>query len=379
MTIGNFRPATVLIDETAILHNVQHEVARLKKKTQLFAVVKADAYGHGMLRVARVAKAAGASGFCVALLDEALDLRDANFVEPILVLGIVPSQYAAMAAAQTISLPISSVEWLEQALPVLEAQPELPPLRIHLALDTGMGRIGFTEDQALLDALKFIQEHPKQFTVEGIFTHFATADDPDDAYFKQQVAKFNHMVDLLPTRPRYVHVSNSATSLWHAACNGNMIRYGVAIYGLNPSGDAIPTTPFPLEPALSLESELTYCKQVHAGDGISYGVTYRAKGDEFIGTVPIGYADGWLRRLQGFHVLVDGHACEIVGRICMDQFMIRLPKAYPAGTKVVLIGQSGEQEITLLDVAKYSDTIHYEIACNLTPRLKRQSINLIGK
>ena len=153
MTIGNFRPATVLIDETAILHNVQHEVARLKKKTQLFAVVKADAYGHGMLRVARVAKAAGASGFCVALLDEALDLRDANFVEPILVLGIVPSQYAAMAAAQTISLPISSVEWLEQALPVLEAQPELPPLRIHLALDTGMGRIGFTEDQALLDAL----------------------------------------------------------------------------------------------------------------------------------------------------------------------------------------------------------------------------------
>ena len=148
---------------------------------------------------------------------------------------------------------------------------------------------------------------------------------------------------------------------------------------MNPSGDVIPTTPFPLEPALSLESELTFCKQVHAGDGISYGVTYRATGDEFIGTVPVGYADGWLRRLQGFHVLVDGHPCEIVGRICMDQFMIRLPKAYPAGTKVVLIGQSGDQEITLLDVAKYSHTIHYEIACNLTSRLKRQSINPIAR
>ena len=338
-------------------------------------MVKADAYGHGMLRVARVAKAAGATGFCVAILDEALGLRKADYNEPVLVLGIVPSQYAAIAAAQTISLPVSSTEWLEQALPVLEAQPELPPLRIHLALDTGMGRIGFTEDQALKTAVAFVEAHPKQFVIEGVFTHFATADAPDDTYFKQQVDKFNHLVNLLPSRPRYVHVSNSATSLWHAACNGNMIRYGVAIYGLNPSGDAIPTTPFPLEPALSLESELTYCKQVHAGDGISYGVTYRAKGDEFIGTVPIGYADGWLRRLQGFHVLVDGQYCEIVGRICMDQFMIRLPKAYPAGTKVVLVGQSGDQEITLLDVAKYSKTIHYEIACNLTPRLKRQSVN----
>ena len=117
MTIGNLRPATVLIDETAILHNVQHEVARLKKQTQLFAVVKADAYGHGMLRVAHVAKAAGASGFCVALLDEALDLRAANYTEPVLVLGIVPSQYAAIAAAQTVSLPLSSVDWLKQALP----------------------------------------------------------------------------------------------------------------------------------------------------------------------------------------------------------------------------------------------------------------------
>ena len=299
MTIGNFRPATVLIDETAILHNIQHEVARLKKQTQLFAVVKADAYGHGMLRVARVAKAAGATGFCVAILDEALGLRKADYSEPVLVLGIVPSQYAAIAAAQTISLPVSSTEWLEQALPVLEAQPELPPLRIHLALDTGMGRIGFTEDQALKTAVAFVEAHPKQFVIEGVFTHFATADAPDDTYFKQQVDKFNHLVNLLPSRPRYVHVSNSATSLWHAACNGNMIRYGVAIYGLNPSGDAIPTTPFPLEPALSLKSELTYCKQVHAGDGISYGVTYRAKGDEFIGTVPIGYADGWLRRLTG--------------------------------------------------------------------------------
>lgn len=167
MTIGNFRPATVLIDETAILHNIQHEVARLKKQTQLFAVVKADAYGHGMLRVARVAKAAGATGFCVAILDEALGLRKADYSEPVLVLGIVPSQYAAIAAAQTISLPVSSTEWLEQALPVLEAQPELPPLRIHLALDTGMGRIGFTEDQALKTAVAFVEAHPKQFVIEG--------------------------------------------------------------------------------------------------------------------------------------------------------------------------------------------------------------------
>lgn len=173
-------------------------------------------------------------------------------------LGIVPRLYAAIAAAQMVSLPHCSVDWRLQALPVLEATPELPPLRLHIALDTGMGRIGFTDELTLLDAVAYFTAHPQAYYIEGIYSHFESADDPDDAYLQQTVAQLHHMVALLPHRPRVVHVYNSDNSLWHAACNGHMVRYGVDIYGLNPTGDVIPTTPFPLEPALTLESELTF-------------------------------------------------------------------------------------------------------------------------
>jgi len=170
--------------------------------------------------------------------------------------------------------------------------------------------------------------------------------------------------------PRYVHVSNSATSLWHQACNGYVIRFGVALYGLNPSGTEL-SAPYHLQPALSLTAELAFVKKLARGKSISYGATYTATQDEWIGTVPIGYADGYERRLQGFHVLVDGQACEIVGRVCMDQLMVRLPKAYPVGTKVTLVGTDGDQTISLQDVADYCGTIHYEIACGLATRLPR--------
>ncbi|MHA3065277.1 alanine racemase [Lacticaseibacillus saniviri] len=377
MITGTHRPSKVLIDETAILHNIQHAKAQLKDDTQLFAVIKADAYGHGLLRVARVTQAAGATGFCVAILDEALALREADYTIPILVLGIISPETAAIAATQTISVPVGSKAWLEAALPVLQANPDQPRLRIHFALDTGMGRIGFREVADLIDAVDYVKAHSQWFEIEGIFTHFATADEVDTTYFNSQVDKFHQYLAALPERPKYVHVSNSATSLWHAACNGNMIRFGVALYGLNPSGRAIPETPYQLEPALQVVSELVFSKMIHAGDAVSYGATYHAKQDEWIGTVPMGYADGWLRRLQGFHVLVDGHFCEIVGRVCMDQFMIRLPKDYAPGTPVVLVGTSGDAKITLQDVADYSDTIHYEIACSLAERLPRESINPI--
>ena len=319
--IGTHRPTRVLVDEAAIKHNVSGEVARLDDQTELFAVIKADAYGHGLLRVARVALAAGARGFCVAILDEALALREAGFEQPILVLGVVSPEYVQLAAINHVAVPLVDAEWLESARPYLAADP---------------------------------------------------------SYFQEQVAKFKQLVAAFPERPRYVHVSNTATSLWHAACNGNMIRFGVGIYGLNPSGRAIEQTPYELQPAMSVVSALVQCKQIHAGDAVSYGATYRASGDEWIGTVPIGYADGYPRRMQGFHVLVDGQECTIVGRVCMDQLMIRMPRAYPAGTKVTLVGQDGNNVISLQDVADYAGTIHYEIACAMSERIPRESINPVG-
>lgn len=374
MVVATHRPSRVLIDEGAIFHNVQSAVNLLDADSELFAVVKADAYGHGLLRVARVAAKAGATGFCVAVLDEALALREAGFKQPILVLGIVSPEYAGLAAAQGIAVPVAEKSWLEAAV---EHIAQGDQLRVHLAIDSGMGRIGFTHKEDLQNAVAFIDAHAEQFELSGIFTHFASADSLKEEQFKRQAALFNDFVAALPRRPRYVHVANTATSLWHRACHSNIVRFGVGIYGLNPSGREIAKTPYELKPALSLKSELVLCKQVAAGATISYGATYHSEQNEYIGTVPMGYADGWLRRMQGFHVLVDGQLCEIVGRVCMDQFMIRLPHAYPAGTEVVLVGKSGDQEITLQDVADYAGTIHYEIACALSERLPRISVNLV--
>ncbi|WDF83043.1 alanine racemase [Lacticaseibacillus pabuli] len=376
MVVATHRPSRVLIDESAIYNNVTHAVADLDDSSALFAVIKADAYGHGLLRVARIALAAGATGFCVAVLDEALGLREAGYTQPILVLGIIEPQYAELAAQHDIAVPVAERDWLQKAAKSLTGEL---PLKVHTAVDTGMGRIGFTSDADLRAAADYMQAHADKFNHEGIFTHFATADSLDKTQFHQQATRFNQFVAALPVRPKYVHVANTATSLWHRACHSNIVRFGVGIYGLNPSGREISQTPYALQPALSLESALTQCKHVPAGTTISYGATYVSAAPEYIGTVPMGYADGWLRRMQGFHVLVDGHECEMVGRVCMDQFMIRLPHAYPAGTKVVLIGKSGGKEITLQDAAEYAGTIHYEIACCLSERLPRVSINKISE
>ncbi|MTV82942.1 alanine racemase [Secundilactobacillus folii] len=370
MTIGNHRPSQLVIDQSAIYDNIAAEKARLKSGTELFQVVKANGYGHGITQVARTAERAGASGFCVAILDEALTLRAAGFNEPILVLGITEPKYADLMASHHISATVGSVEWLESAASFLQTGHHLA---VHLGLDTGMGRLGFQQPEELSVAVNYLETHP-QFDFEGIFTHFATADSADTDYFKIQVARWQAFMAVLPKRPRYVHVSNSATSLWHEVCNGNMIRFGVAAYGLNPSGTEL-KEPYKLKPAMSLTSQLVFVKQLPKGYSVSYGATYTATEDEWVGTLPIGYADGYERRLQGFHVLVDGQLCEIIGRICMDQLMIRLPQKYAVGTKVTLVGADHGQSITLQDVADYCGTIHYEIACGFTARLPRVYVN----
>ncbi|MDB8859977.1 alanine racemase [Pediococcus acidilactici] len=366
MVEGWHRASRLVVDAAAIRQNVKKEIERLDPQSELFAVIKADAYGHGLIPVARYTEQAGATGFCVAILDEALTLREAGFAEPILVLGITNVKWAALAAEKNVSLTVGDVEWLTKAAPQLTTEH---PLKVHLALDTGMGRIGFQESDGLNQAAKLLINDPR-FVFEGVFTHFATADEKDPTYFNLQVDRFHKLVDTLPEKPRYVHVSNTATSLWHAACNGNLIRFGVGIYGMNPSGTVL-EPPYDLQPAMTLESQLSFSKLLKKGRSVSYGATYTAEQDEWIGTVPIGYADGYPRCLQGFHVLVDGHFCEIVGRVCMDQLMIRLPHEYPAGTSVILAGQSQGKSISMTDIADYAGTINYEITCGFTERIPR--------
>ena len=374
MTTGNLRNAQVTVDLAAIYSNVHHAKQRLDEGVDLFQVVKADGYGHGAVQVAEVAQKAGATGFCVVILDEALQLRRAGITLPVLVLGITDPEYAPLAASENISLTVGSVDWLNQAVKLLEASSFQGRLNIHLALDTGMGRIGFQTADELKVAVSVLKAHSDRLFFEGIFTHFATADSPDDAYFKMQYQNFQDFMAVLEKRPKYVHVANSATSLWHKVCGGNMIRFGIAAYGLNPSGRDITQLPYQLMPALSLTTEIDFSKLVKKGHSIGYGATYTTDSDQWIGTVPVGYADGIPLAMQGFFVLVDGKKCPIVGRVCMDQFMIRLPHNYPYGTTVTIIGKSGDAEITADDVADYLHTISYEVICGLSPRLRRKYV-----
>lgn len=375
MAVGNHRFAQLVIDQQALYDNINNAKKHLPAGDELFMTVKANGYGHGAVQVAHVAQRAGADGFCVSIIDEALELRQGGICQsPILVLGIGDAIDVKVAADNNISLTAASVSWLEKAAAVLDLYPVDHRVKIHLALDTGMGRIGFQTADELAAAIKVLEAHSDVMEWEGIFTHFATADEKNTDYFELQRSRFDDMMRVVTKRPKYVHVANSATSLWHDLTGSNMIRLGIAGYGLNPSGNAITDLPYPLKPAMSFTSQLVFTKQVEAGRSIGYGATYTAQQDEWIGTIPVGYADGVPRSLQGYHVLIDGQECEIVGRVCMDQLMVRLPHEMEPGTRVVLMGRSGDKRITADDIAEYTGTISYEVVCGFSARLAHKYI-----
>ena len=375
MVPGIHRPAAVCVDLAAIRQNIQEEIKHLAPGQKLFAVVKANAYGHGAVRVAQEAVKAGASGFCVAILDEALELRQAGIVLPILVLGVTPVKYASLAAVNGVSLAVPNLEWLKEVESNL-IQDQLQ-LKIHLAVDSGMGRIGFSEDDEFIAANELLLNNPN-FDVEGLFTHFASADSSDDSYFQMQVTRFNHFKKLLKIKPKWIHVDNTAASVFDKKVHSDLVRFGIGIYGLNPSSNPASAdleTAIQLKPAMSFVSELVQVHTIHKGQGVGYGSTYIADEDQIIGTVPVGYADGFIRKFQGFKIKVGSEYCPIVGRICMDQLMVQLPYEMAVGTKVVLISNDPVAPNSLKKAADYVDSIHYEVACLLDDRLPRKYYN----
>lgn len=358
------RPTVVRVDLEAIKANLESVKESLKPGVKTFAVVKANAYGHGATEVSRHIESL-VDAFCVSNLDEALELRQAGISCPILVLGVVMPEAVALAIEYDITLTVTSLDWLAFAL---KQEVSLADLTVHLKVDSGMGRLGFRSSRDVNQALRLLGESGAR--VEGIFTHFATADEAETTHFEKQLATFKDLLENLDWVPEIVHASNSATTLWHRDAIFNAVREGIVLYGLNPSGTVL-SEPFPLQAALTLESSLIHVKKIGQGDSVGYGATYQAFGEEWVGTVPIGYADGWTRDTQGFHVLVEGEPCEIIGRISMDQLTIRLPRAYPLGTPVTLIGVSGEESISVTDVASYRGTINYEVVCLLSDRIPR--------
>ena len=365
MKTSPHRPTKALINLGAIRYNIQQMGAHIPKGTLKWAVVKANAYGHGAIAVARAIQD-DVDGFCVSNIDEAIELRQAGIAKKILILGVSEVESFSLAKDFDITLTVAGLEWIEN---LLATESDLAGLTVHLKIDSGMGRIGFRSASEAEQAQAMLENNGA--SVEGIFTHFATADEESDTYFKQQLEYFKGILDDLQEVPKFVHASNSATTLWHAETIFNAVRMGDSMYGLNPSGQVL-ELPYELKPALTLESAIVHVKTVEAGACMGYGATYQADSEQVIATLPIGYADGWTRDMQNFSVLVDGQLCPIVGRVSMDQITIRLPKLYPLGTKVTLIGSDGDKEITATDVAVYRGTINYEVVCLLSDRIPRE-------
>ncbi|ANU26421.1 alanine racemase [Planococcus versutus] len=360
-----YRPTKAVISLDAIKKNLT-AFQEKSGRSSVIAVVKADAYGHGMLAVSKTLIENGVQLLAVATPDEALYLRNQEIRAEILVLGATPASFIAVAQRRNIIVTAISLEWLSMAEKQLVE--ELDSLKIHLKIDTGMRRIGVQTDE-VEEALDFIADH--DFSFKGIFTHFATADEQDSSLFDQQVKALNSVLDKLDDSSVMVHVSNSAAAIMHPELACDAVRVGISLYGIAPSPYVEQAMDFKLHPALSLETEIIHVKKVKAGETLSYGATYRVEQDQWVATLPIGYADGMLRGLQGQEVLVAGQRVPIIGRICMDQCMIRLSKKLPVGEKVQLIGKQGKREIFIDEWARKLETIPYEIPCILTKRVPR--------
>jgi alanine racemase len=353
------------------LDNIYDNVAAMRNhlsaNTKMFAVVKANGYGHGDYEIAKTALDAGADFLAVAFLDEAVSLREKGIEAPILVLGATRPESARLAAEYKITLTIFRAEWIDQAGSVISGEH---PLKVHIKCDSGMGRLGIrTKEELTLLEGKLRKD--ERFEFEGIYTHFATADEIDVDYFKKQWDLFRQMLSWLSKRPALVHAANSAAALRFEGIEFNAVRMGISMYGLSPSPEIKSSLPFELKQAMSLRTMIVNVKELYPGDSVSYGATYTAKEREWIATLPVGYADGWIRKLQGQDVLVNGIRVPIVGRICMDQCMIKLPGQFPLGTEVTLIGQSGDDFISVDEIAERLETINYEITCLISIRVPR--------
>jgi alanine racemase len=350
-----------------IYENVANMRMHLPAAMKIFAVVKANGYGHGDFETASTALEAGANFLAVAFLDEALALRKKGIRAPILVLGASRPESAGIAANQEITLTVFQNEWLEKAAQVLS--PETP-LKLHVKCDSGMGRLGIRTKEELIDLEERLM-NDSRFTFEGIYTHFATADELDTKYYERQLAVFKEMLSWLKVRPALVHAANSAASLRFQDVDFNAVRMGISIYGLSPSPEMKGILPFSLKQAMSLKTRVVHVKELSEGESVSYGATYTTVQDEWIATLPIGYADGWVRKLQGQEVLINGERMPIVGRICMDQCMVKTSKEIPLGTEVTLIGQNEGSFISVDEIAKKLETINYEVVCLISTRVPR--------
>jgi alanine racemase len=358
----------VEVDLACIEANVRH-LARLAS-VPVMAVVKANGYGHGAVRAASAALRGGATWCGVARPEEALELRRGGLGCPVLLLGWAPRESLPELVAGSISLTVWSASQVEEIAAVARTLGR--KARLHLKVDTGMTRLGIPPSEAVEFARQI--RDAEGVTLEGLFTHFACADDPASGVTQAQESELRQVELTLRAaglRPGLIHAANSAAILLHRNARFDLVRPGIAAYGLEPSSGC--PLPPDLKPALTWKAALTQVKVVPPGRGVSYSHRYTTTRDERIGTVAVGYGDGY-RRIDGNQVLVGGKRVPVLGRVCMDQVLVQLdtvPEAR-AGDEVVLIGAQGGERLRAEDVAVTWGTIAYEVVCGITARVPRR-------
>ncbi len=371
------------IDLDALTKNIKNIRAKVDKQTMVMAVVKADAYGHGAVEVSRCLLANGADCLAVADLDEAIELREAGIDAGILILGVSSLEECEELVKYDITATVFNYGFakaLSDAALKLEKTA-----KVHIKIDTGMSRIGYLaaeNDEKLTDEIIRIAELPNLY-VEGIFSHFATADEKDNAFTKRQLAEFLDVCNLLSRRGLKIpirHIANSAGIMSHPETHLEMVRAGVIIYGLYPSNE-VDRSELILHPVMKFKSRITHIKEIKERS-VSYGREYIAHEAVKVATVPVGYADGYTRMLSGkAKMITKDKACEVIGRICMDQCMIDVTNVHNinVGDEVIIFGDG---EITAEALAETLGTINYEVVCMVSrriPRIYLEKGGVVGK
>ena len=359
----------------AIWENMVHMKENIAENTKILAVIKTDGYGHGGVPIAKMLEQLDFMfGYAAATYEEAHVLREAGVKKPILILGYTFPYCYEELIREEIRPAVYRRDTVEEL--AAAAAKVGQKAKVHIKVDTGMGRIGITPDEEGLEFVRFLIEHP-ELEVEGIFTHFAKSDETDKTSANHQLELFQNFIDKIQTELGITipvkHCSNSAAILEMPQANMDMVRAGITTYGLYPS-EEVSKDIVPLRAAMSLYSHIVYCKTIHSGQSVSYGGLFTAQKDTRVATIPVGYGDGYPRSLSGKgYVLIHGKKAPILGRVCMDQFMVdisEIPEAMESD-KVTLLGMDGTERITAEELGELSGRFNYEFVCDLGKRIPR--------
>ena len=365
------------IDLDAVLYNFENMKANIRPGCKITAVIKADGYGHGSVQIAELMEPFDYMwGFAVAAADEAFRLRRAGIRKPIMLLGYTFDEFYEDLIRENVRICVFDYD--TAAMVSDAAFTAKKKAIIHIALDTGMSRIGFRDNDASVAEIVKIAKLPN-IEIEGLFTHFARADEVSIDPAVRQLERYDAFAEKVEKAGVDIpihHVSNSAGIIRLREANKDMVRAGITVYGLMPSAD-VEKDIVPLKPVMSLVSHISYVKDIEAGDEVSYGGTFKAEKTMRVATIPVGYADGYPRMLSGKgYVLIKGRKAPILGRVCMDQFMVDVTDIEGAkrGDEVVLLGKQGDERITAEELGDISGRFNYELVCDISKRVPRNFI-----